>query len=108
MARIRVALRHRGQSERPAARTYRASGVEIDLQRHQVIKQGERVRLTPTEFKLLNHFMRHPERVQALITVASSPCFSARAPAVPSICRSSVGAAMLAPNALSVCRSIAA
>jgi|GEM_PF-126329 len=57
MARIRVAMRHRHQDENPAPRIYRASGIEIDLQRHQVIRHGERVRLTPTEFKLLERLM---------------------------------------------------
>jgi two-component system KDP operon response regulator KdpE len=57
MARIRVAMRHRHFEENPAPKVYRASGIEIDLQRHQVIRHGERVRLTPTEFKLLERLM---------------------------------------------------
>jgi two-component system KDP operon response regulator KdpE len=57
MARIRVAMRHRNRDEDIAPRIYRSSGLEIDLQRHQVIKHGERVRLTPTEFKLLERLM---------------------------------------------------
>ena len=57
MARIRVAMRHRNRDENNVPRLYRSFGVEIDLQRHQVIKHGERVRLTPTEFKLLERLM---------------------------------------------------
>ena len=57
MARIRVAMRHRHFEENPAPKVYRASGIEIDVQRHQVIRHGERVRLTPTEFKLLERLM---------------------------------------------------
>ncbi|NCV85032.1 MAG: response regulator, partial [Oxalobacteraceae bacterium] len=60
MARIRVAMRHRNRDEDTAPRIYRSSGLEIDLQRHQVIKHGERVRLTPTEFKLLERLMLQP------------------------------------------------
>jgi two-component system KDP operon response regulator KdpE len=57
MARIRVAMRHRHQDENPTPRIYRASGIKIDLERHQVIRHGERVHLTPTEFKLLERLM---------------------------------------------------
>jgi two-component system KDP operon response regulator KdpE len=63
MARIRVAMRHRNRDEDAAPRIYRSSGLEIDLQRHQVIKHGERVRLTPTEFKLLERLMLQPGQV---------------------------------------------
>ena len=57
MARIRVAMRHRNSSENATHKLYRSSGVEIDLQRYQVIKHGERIHLTPTEFKLLERLM---------------------------------------------------
>lgn len=63
MARIRVAMRHRNRDEDTTPRIYRSSGLEIDLQRHQVIKHGERVRLTPTEFKLLERLMLQPGQV---------------------------------------------
>jgi two-component system, OmpR family, KDP operon response regulator KdpE len=63
MARIRVAMRRRHLEENPTPSVYRAAGIEIDLQRHQVIRHGERVRLTPTEFKLLERLMLQSGKV---------------------------------------------
>jgi len=53
MARIRVALRHgRGAApERP--RVIHAHDVAIDFDAHLVTRQGSQVRLTPTEYRLL-------------------------------------------------------
>jgi two-component system, OmpR family, KDP operon response regulator KdpE len=52
MARIRVALRHaRGAADRP--RVIRAGEVGIDLDAKLVTRDGTPVRLTPTEYRLL-------------------------------------------------------
>jgi two-component system, OmpR family, KDP operon response regulator KdpE len=53
MARIRVALRHvRGAAaDRPSV--IRAGGISIDLDTKLVTRDGTRVRLTPTEYRLL-------------------------------------------------------
>jgi two-component system phosphate regulon response regulator PhoB len=39
------------------------AGIEMDLAQHRVIRQGQPVRLGPTEFRLLRHFLEHPGRV---------------------------------------------
>ncbi len=53
LARIRVALRRHGPRASPVLNEYRGGAVEIDLERRHVAVQGRRVRLTPTEFRLL-------------------------------------------------------
>ena len=37
----------------------------LDASTYRVTFHGQGVKLGPTEFKLLNHFMRHPERVHS-------------------------------------------
>jgi len=59
-ARIRALLR-RTAGELPE--TYRFGDVEVDFLRHEVRRAGRHVDLTPTEFKLLTSFVRHPGRV---------------------------------------------
>ena len=59
-ARIRALLR-RTAGELPEV--YRFGDVEVDFLRHEVRRGGLHVDLTPTEFKLLTAFVRHPGRV---------------------------------------------
>lgn len=63
LARMRVALRHKGRITRPAVTRYRHEGLEIDVEAHRVSLRGEAVHLTPTEFKLLARLVRHPGQV---------------------------------------------
>jgi DNA-binding response OmpR family regulator len=59
-ARVRALLR-RTAGELPEV--YRFGDVEVDFLRHEVRRGGLHVDLTPTEFKLLTAFVRHPGRV---------------------------------------------
>jgi two-component system phosphate regulon response regulator PhoB len=61
MARIRAVLRR----TRPSlvAERLNYAGIEMDLAQHRVIREGQPVRLGPTEFRLLRHFLEHPGRV---------------------------------------------
>ena len=52
LARMRVALRHRGTRLRPAIVRYARDGLEVDLQARQVLRDGAAVHLTPTEHAL--------------------------------------------------------
>jgi two-component system alkaline phosphatase synthesis response regulator PhoP len=61
MARIRAILR-RGQASEPDARI-RAGGVEIDLPRRKVTRDGTVIDLTATEFDILATLAREPGRV---------------------------------------------
>lgn len=63
LARMRVALRHRGTTARPAVTRYQHDGLEIDLAAHRVRLDGVDAHLTPTEFKLLARLVRNAGQV---------------------------------------------
>ena len=63
LARMRVALRHRGTALNAAVTRYRRGGIEIDLGTRQVQRDGAPVRLTPTEFSLLARLVRSAGQV---------------------------------------------
>ncbi len=63
LARMRVALRHRGHRLGAAITLYRREGVVIDLAAHRVRRSGHDVHLTPTEFRLLARLVRQPGQV---------------------------------------------
>jgi two-component system KDP operon response regulator KdpE len=63
LARMRVAVRHRGTSVQPAVTRYARQGVEIDLSAQHVQRDGAHVHLTPTEFKLLACLVRQAGQV---------------------------------------------
>src|SRR5512142_3449110 len=72
LARIRVALRHSEQIiGQPQSSSIKAGPIAIDLARHIVTRDGEEVRLTATEFKLLAYLAANADRVlthQAILT----------------------------------------
>jgi len=61
VARIRALLRRAGRLQ--GGGTLRAGPVELDPETHRVTRDGVEIRLTPTEFQLLETLLRHPERV---------------------------------------------
>jgi len=63
LARMRVALRHRGTALEPATTRHEGHGVSIDLAARRVLRDGTPVHLTPTEFKLLAALVRQAGRV---------------------------------------------
>lgn len=63
LARIRVAMRHRGAHLRPAITRYEYADLCIDLTSHSVVKKGEAIHLTPTEFNLLARLVRSAGQV---------------------------------------------
>jgi two-component system KDP operon response regulator KdpE len=81
LARVRVALRHasrvqRGLSDAP---TVTVGNVTIELDRRRVTVNGEDVRLTPIEFKLLAALAKFPGRVlthSQLLTQVWGPGYS--------------------------------
>jgi two-component system, OmpR family, KDP operon response regulator KdpE len=64
MARVRAVLR-RHDMPAPASRTpsFRSADLEVDFARQEVRLRGERVELTPTEYKLLYHLVRNAGHV---------------------------------------------
>ncbi|MBI3367199.1 MAG: response regulator [Burkholderiales bacterium] len=63
LARMRVALRHRGTRLAAAVTHYRRDGLVVDLIAHSVALNGEPVHLTPTEFNLLARLTRSAGQV---------------------------------------------
>ena len=58
LARIRVALRHRGNIALPATLTYQRDGLQIDLIKREIVLDGVELKLTPTEYELLARLVR--------------------------------------------------
>lgn len=63
LARIRVAMRHRGTALEPAVTMHELDDLRIDLATRTVLRDGQTVHLTPTEFKLLARLVRSAGRV---------------------------------------------
>lgn len=59
-ARVKALLRRSGMSAAPGARVLRASGIAMDLDRHEVRVAGAPVDLTPTEFGILEALLERP------------------------------------------------
>jgi two-component system phosphate regulon response regulator PhoB len=60
LARIRALLRRASPAE---AGTLEFGDIAMDLSAHRARRAGRQVQLGPTEFRLLEHFLRHPRRV---------------------------------------------
>lgn len=63
LARMRVALRHRGTSLAAAVTTHELEDLQVDLAARRVERGGEVLHLTPTEFNLLARLVRSAGRV---------------------------------------------
>jgi two-component system, OmpR family, KDP operon response regulator KdpE len=63
LARMRVALRHRGTQVQPAVTRYVRERLAVDLRTREVLLDGAPVHLTPTEFKLLARLVRNAGQV---------------------------------------------
>ena len=63
LARIRAVLRRRAPDT--PDETLAIGELRLDSATHRVSWQGQPLKLGPTEFKLLFHLMRHPERVHS-------------------------------------------
>jgi two-component system KDP operon response regulator KdpE len=63
LARMRVALRHRGTSLAAAVTAHTLDDLQVDLTAHRVERDGVALHLTPTEFNLLARLVRSAGRV---------------------------------------------
>jgi two-component system, OmpR family, alkaline phosphatase synthesis response regulator PhoP len=64
LSRVRAALRRAyGELASAGAERVAFGDVVVDLQRMRVDRAGQTVLLTPTEYRLLRHFVTHPEQV---------------------------------------------
>lgn len=62
-ARMRVALRHAPETSRDAESSYESGGLRVDFDARQVFVDGEEVRLTPIEYRLLSELAHHAGKV---------------------------------------------
>jgi two-component system KDP operon response regulator KdpE len=79
LARIRVALRHRGTTLAAAVTVHDLEDLRVDLAMHAVQCRGQPLHLTPTEFKLLARLVRSAGRVvthRQLLTDVWGPEFT--------------------------------
>jgi two-component system KDP operon response regulator KdpE len=63
MARVRALLRRAGGEGGPPAARFLADDLEIDLDAHRIVRSGEDVRLTKTEWSLLEALSQHPGKL---------------------------------------------
>lgn len=63
LARMRVALRHRGTTVQAALTHFHHAGLTVDLATQRVCRDHQVVHLTPTEFKLLARLVRSAGQV---------------------------------------------
>lgn len=76
MARVRAQLRRSQQQTQSGEPVVRFGGIEIDLVRRSVQRDGAALHLTPIEYKLLTHLVAQPDRVlthQQLLKVVWGP-----------------------------------
>jgi Response regulators consisting of a CheY-like receiver domain and a winged-helix DNA-binding domain len=62
-ARIKAVLDRASPERTDATSTLRGADLVVDVDRHRVLRNGEPVELTPTEFRILETLMRQPGRV---------------------------------------------
>jgi two-component system, OmpR family, KDP operon response regulator KdpE len=63
LARLRALVRRTQPTQPPAASVLTVGDVSLDTATHEVLVQGQVVRLTSTEYRLLEELMRHAGRV---------------------------------------------
>ena len=63
LARMRVALRHRGQNAQPSVLHYCHGALEVDLRARKVLLSKVEVHLTPTEYALIARLVRQAGQV---------------------------------------------
>ncbi|HEY5790991.1 MAG TPA: phosphate regulon transcriptional regulator PhoB [Gammaproteobacteria bacterium] len=61
-ARIRAVLRRAGGEPQAAGERLEYAGIELDAAGHRIEAGGQRLELGPTEYRLLEFFLRHPDR----------------------------------------------
>jgi two-component system, OmpR family, response regulator RegX3 len=63
IARIKALLRRSSAEEGSSGERLEWAGLVLDLDKHEVTVEGAAVHLTPTEYRLLEQFMRRPGKV---------------------------------------------
>lgn len=79
LARIRVALRHANKGSQSAESVFEVEGLRVDVPLHRVIREGEEVHLTKTEFKIMALLIRHVGKVlthRQILTEVWGPAYA--------------------------------
>jgi len=79
LARVRVLLRRSVRNSASALQVFQFGAVQVDLVNRLVSKNGEEVRLTPVEYRLLSALIREAGKVQThreLLTTVWGPSYS--------------------------------
>jgi two-component system, OmpR family, KDP operon response regulator KdpE len=63
LARMRVGLRRSRRARQPITAGLRIGDLEFDVEQRRVLRGGQLVRLTPTEYALIALFARHPDKL---------------------------------------------
>jgi Response regulators consisting of a CheY-like receiver domain and a winged-helix DNA-binding domain len=71
-ARIRAVLDRASPERTDATSTLRGADLVVDVDRHRVLRNGEPVELTPTEFRILVTLMREPGRVLSVRQIVTA------------------------------------
>lgn len=77
LARLRALLRRSAETQPPAVVTTEA--FTVDLEKHRVTHDSQDIRLTPTEWKMLEVLVRNPEKLvtqQQLLTEVWGPAYA--------------------------------
>ncbi|MCS7037257.1 MAG: response regulator transcription factor [Saprospiraceae bacterium] len=72
VARIRALLRRYAERPEPGGALLTFNGLEMNLDTLTVRREGREIRLTPKEFKLLEYFLRNPNRVLTRAEIAEN------------------------------------
>ncbi len=78
MARVRVVLRRSTKAKPDGDPVFESAGLRVDFEKRQVFVDGEEVRLTPIEYRLLALLARHAGKVltpRYLLTEVWGPAF---------------------------------
>ncbi|UXM90774.1 response regulator [Paenarthrobacter sp. JL.01a] len=81
LARLRAVLRRTTESSENFT-TVETSSFTVDLERRQITKAGEDVRMTPTEWNILDILLRNPDKLitqQQLLTEVWGPAYAKEA-----------------------------
>jgi two-component system, OmpR family, alkaline phosphatase synthesis response regulator PhoP len=66
LARVGALLRRVSMAPTEPASNYNDGVLALDFAKHEVFVRGEKVELTPTEFRLLSYLVQHPDQVLTL------------------------------------------
>lgn len=68
-ARLKTLMRRRGIDNKPAKNVYIAFDLELDADAKTITQNGQTVNLSPTEYRLLEYFMKNQKKVLSRIQI---------------------------------------